>query len=529
MPKANTIVGAEFEVIRLLAKHCSTPLAEKLRTCASFEEYIVAIEEHSEFATGLSHEVQQNLLLLSYLKKWTGYASPQRDLLTRESWELAERQCFRTNERLSRIPVGSELDHFCDRVRARISKILGPIPDSLINEGRWSNGATYSTRRGTHYSLKVDSDKSVTSQAARHVPWFFQGIVGSKFGDFSIVGGNKCVQVPKTWKIDRTISAEPSANAFMQQAVGRHIRSRLHRFTRIRLDDQTQNQRAAFHALVDGLATLDLSMASDTLATSLVNVLLPADWFFFLDSLRSHKSRTLDGNWRVLNKFSSMGNAFTFELETLIFYCLCYECDADYEPLVYGDDIIVRDTAYDDVKACLSFFGFTVNGDKSFTAGSRFFESCGKCYYDLEDVTPVYQKECITDDLSIIRAHNRLYRWGMRSGQFKVVRKALAYLYSLASKTARKCRIPLCERDDGFISHPSLLRRDANGDFVCLVLHQKQLVRHSRVNDDACYLMKLHTAGLSNEDPKGYPARLVSSPRPSLRKARIWLSSCELV
>lgn len=474
---ANAVVGAEFEVIRLLAMHCETALAYALRECDSFESYIHACEAWEGFADRPHHLVAQDLLLTSYLKKWTGFAHPDRDRLTLESWEKAEQRCFRTNARLSRIVAGSEIDEFCTRVRERISKILGPVPSRLFEHGRWSNGATFSLRRGTHYSLKVCSDKSVTLSAARHVPWFFQGIVAADSNEFSLVEGNRCIQVPKTWKIDRMISAEPTANAFMQQAVGRHIRSRLKRLTRIDLTDQTINQRGAFHAMVDGLATLDLSMASDTMATSLVNILLPPDWFFFLDSLRSHKSRTTSGGWRYLNKFSSMGNAFTFELETLIFYCLSLEVDPGFEPLVYGDDIIVRDSAYDSVCRCLEFFGFSVNPDKSFTRGSRFFESCGKCYYDLEDVTPVYQKECISEDLSIFRAHNRLYRWGMRSGQFKVVRKALAYLKTLSSKRAQTCLIPFCERDDGFIAHPSLLKRDKNGDFKCSVLHQKQLLR----------------------------------------------------
>lgn len=527
--KANTNVGAEFEVIRLLALHCNSDLGLALRDCRDFMSYAAVCQAWEGFADRPSADVARDLLLLSYLRKWTGYAHPDRDSLTRDAWEDAERQCFRTNERLSRIQAGSKIDGFCERVRARIARILGPIPESLTRSGRWSNGATFSTRRGTHYSLKVCSDKSVTLPAAKHVPWFFTGLVAEDCNDFTVVEGNRCVQVPKTWKIDRMISAEPAANAFMQQAVGRHIRERLKRFTRVDLNDQTNNQRGAFHALVDGLATLDLSMASDTMATSLVNVLLPSDWFVFLDSLRSHKSRTVDGQWRYLDKFSSMGNAFTFELETLLFYSLCYEVDPDYEPLVYGDDIIVRDSAYEDVTQCLRFFGFTVNLDKSFTRGSRFFESCGKCYYDLEDVTPVYQKECISGDLAVIRAHNRLYRWGMRTGQFKVVRKALAYLKTLATPRARSCQIPLCERDDGFITHPSLLKRDRNGDFKCDVLYQPQLVRHSGVREDACYRMKLHTPGVLCEDPKGYPARLVSSPRPVKRRARIWLSSCELI
>lgn len=522
---ANTVVGAELEVIRLLALHCDTPLALTLRSCVDFQSYIKACDAWEGFADKPHYQVAQDLLLTSYLKKWTGYSSPDRDRLTKEGWESAEAQCFRTNARLSRIGTHHPVYDFCERVRARVGSILGAVPSDLFKSGRWSNGATFSLRRGTHYSLKVCSDKSVTLSGSRSVPWFFQGVLPADARDFNIVEGNKCVQVPKTWKIDRMISSEPTANAFMQQSVGKYIKSRLKRFTRVDLSDQTNNQKGAFHALVDGLATLDLSMASDTLASSLVNLLVPADWFVLLDSLRSHKSLTVDGNWRYLDKFSSMGNAFTFELETLIFYCLCYECDLDYEPMVYGDDIIVRGDAYDDVSKCLEFFGFTVNLDKSFTTGSRFFESCGKCYYDLEDVTPVYQKECVSDDLTIIRAHNRLYRWGMRSGQFKVVRKALAYLKTLCSKKSLRCQIPLCERDDGFIAHPSLLKRDRHGDFVCTVVLNIQLLKYSRIREDACYLMKLHTAGLMCEDPRGYPARLISSPRLSYRRARIWLSS----
>jgi hypothetical protein len=86
---------------------------------------------------------------------------------------------------------------------------------------------------------------------------------------------------------------------------------------------------------------------------------------------------------------------------------------------IYGDDIIVPTDAVDAVRSTLRLFGFKVNTNKSFWTG-KFRESCGKEYFDGEDVTivrlrrqlPSSQRE--TDQMvSLVAFRNNAYRHGL--------------------------------------------------------------------------------------------------------------------
>jgi hypothetical protein len=112
------------------------------------------------------------------------------------------------------------------------------------------------------------------------------------------------------------------------------------------------------------------------------------------------------GRWVRLEKFSSMGNGFTFELETAIFLCLILavrNLRAIREPLealvkpgadiwVYGDDIIIPTDWAADVVSALTYCGFETNGRKSFVTGS-FRESCGGDFFGGVDVRPYLLEE----------------------------------------------------------------------------------------------------------------------------------------
>ncbi|DAD49928.1 TPA_asm: RNA-directed RNA polymerase, partial [ssRNA phage ESO010] len=199
--------------------------------------------------------------------------------------------------------------------------------------------------------------------------------------------------VPKSAKIYRTISVEPSLNTVAQLGVGEYMAQRLRR-EGVDIRDQVPNQVLARQGSLDGsLATADLSSASDTIATELVASLLPLDWFFFLKGFRSSNVTMPDGSRVSLQKFSSMGNGFTFPLETLIFYALakaCQDITGIEGPLrVYGDDIVVPTGVFGLLSEVLTAVGFLLNKDKSFSTGP-FRESCGKDYFSGFDIRPVY-------------------------------------------------------------------------------------------------------------------------------------------
>ena len=194
------------------------------------------------------------------------------------------------------------------------------------------------------------------------------------------------------------------------------MRDRLRRFG-IDLSSQERNKNLArIGSLTKALATLDLSSASDMISIELVYHLLPIEWVFFLKYFRTPVVE-YQGNRHVLEKFSSMGNGFTFPLESLIFYALAISCVEEKELFdcvsVYGDDIIIPVKYYDTLVQVLTCCGFSVNKSKSFKNGP-FRESCGGDYYEGIDIRPVYLKDRLSG-FDAFRLHNFFSRNCSRS------------------------------------------------------------------------------------------------------------------
>jgi hypothetical protein len=280
--------------------------------------------------------------------------------------------------------------------------------------------------------------------------------------DLDLVPGNKVAFVPKTAVTHRTIAIEPLVNIYAQLGLGACLRRRLKRVG-CDLDDQSPNQRAALEgSITDSLATLDLSSASDTVAKEVVRFLLPDGWFRLLDMVRS-KSGSLDGKWFRYEKFSSMGNGSTFELETLIFLGLAHGCCRHLglctdQVLVYGDDIVIPVAAYDLLVEVLEFCGFSVNTKKSFSSGP-FRESCGKDYYNGVEVRPFFLKEIPDETQSLFRLANGIrmlaHRRNSHLGCDVRLRKPwLTVVRALPRPVAQFCRVPAHAGDsDGLKSN----------------------------------------------------------------------------
>lgn len=233
----------------------------------------------------------------------------------------------------------------------------------------------------------------------------------------SLVRGNKLDFVPKNNRTHRTIAKEPCVNMFLQLGVGEYLASRLSLFGNSKYD-QTRNQELARLGSVYGhMATIDLERASDSLSWNLVHKLLPADWFEYLDSIRSHYYLCpITNSYKEYNKFSTMGNGFTFELQTIIFYALALASsevslrdDRSYFS-TYGDDIIVPSCEAASVIEVLQFCGFSTNTEKTFITGP-FRESCGKHYYHGRDVTPFYIRKPIDSIVRLIWLLNSIRKW----------------------------------------------------------------------------------------------------------------------
>lgn len=234
-----------------------------------------------------------------------------------------------------------------------------------------------------------------------------------------VVPGNRITFVPKNYRTDRSIAIEPCMNLYLQLGVDGYIRRRLKRWG-VDLDDQTKNQRLAWDGSKnwtsdDPFVTLDLAAASDTISLELCRLLLPPQWYRYLIRLRSPSGICGD---EVISyeKISSMGNGYTFALESAIFASVCYAAekflkgrfDRD-EIAVYGDDIIVRQSSSLLVIQMLTRFGFSLNHEKSFIQGP-FRESCGADWLNGTSVRPVFLSNNPSTVMELWNDLNRLRR-----------------------------------------------------------------------------------------------------------------------
>jgi len=265
-----------------------------------------------------------------------------------------------------------------------------------------------------------------------------------------IVRGDKYFTVDKDARTRRSCGKQPSLNVTFQLPLGKVLRGRLRRGG-INLDEgqTTHKELARASSLTGHLATIDLSSASDCIAESAVRLLLPPDWFELLDRTRTHLTE-VDGRWVWLEKFSSMGNGFTFELETLVFLvAICGLSDTlvpGENVYVYGDDIIVPTEWAEAVLGALRWWGFSPNQEKTFISG-EFRESCGGDYFRGVDVRPYYWKENISEPARLISLANGIRRTFLKevvigTPQERQIRKTWFGVLDRIPSHVRACRGP---------------------------------------------------------------------------------------
>lgn len=266
----------------------------------------------------------------------------------------------------------------------------------------------YLYRRGTTYSPISDC-----AEKARV----------SDFGEYDVVEGNRLHFVPKRDDISRVICVEPALNMYFQMGFKHILESRLRKVYNIDLTTQPdKNRKMAQEGSVSGkYATIDLSSASDSVGLKMLREFFPKQWVDIMMLLRSPKCQLPDGRSIVTNMVSSMGNAFTFPLETIIFRAIL-SAAARVQGLpisrndlaVFGDDIICPEAITGKVLRLLKILGFSTNADKTFVEGP-FRESCGHDYFYGHDVRPVYIKSLSTQQDRYI-AINLLNAWTAKTG-----------------------------------------------------------------------------------------------------------------
>nr|APG77133.1 hypothetical protein [Beihai levi-like virus 15] len=380
------------------------------------------------------------------------------------------------------------------RARNKVAKILGPCPSlsDLADHAGFSGGATFSTPR-------IEGDPRFKySYECVQITYGFHPIATLLQSEepiwakrFELVPGNRITTVPKDADIDRPIACEPLYNMRYQKAVGKIIRRCL-KSVGINLNYQQKvNQDLAREGSITGkLATIDLSAASDSISLGICRLLLPRQWYLLLLALRSDKGVLPNGDTLVYNKMSSMGNGFTFELETLLFFSLAQASEeaASYEAnetarqcSVYGDDIIISSHSVDLLVRVLTYTGFTTNKDKSFWEGP-FRESCGKHYFNGTDVTPFFIRDMPTHYADLFVHLNNMRRWaGVFGFMPEEYQAGYDYLLNFIPAKWRQPRLPDGMGDGALLGRFDECHRNfnRNGTYVSHVWSK----RHLQIDD----------------------------------------------
>jgi len=291
--------------------------------------------------------------------------------------------------------------------RRRVHLFFEPLScisfGSILDRGRLGPGSNIGSGFSDSYSKLFSSKLTCTNTVLHQVykAWTKESdryasaedFRASIFGECSFVEGNRLSFVPKTRLISRTICTEPTLNMFFQLGLGALIEDRLKEVYNIDLSFQSMLNKMMAGSTSSGspkYATIDLESASDTISLRLIDEVMPASFAAWLHLFRSPKVRLPSGDYLTLSMVSSMGNGFTFPLQTAIFSCLVdsvyrcrnrrlvrnhsYRSGRDVKLThgnfgVFGDDIIILNDLFKDTCWLLTRCGFRVNSLKSFNEG----------------------------------------------------------------------------------------------------------------------------------------------------------------
>jgi len=425
-------------------------------------------------------EYSRSNAAFTFLKKnpyFEGATEEERVQVAKANWYSGEQRCRSTNERLAKyVPTfgypperdvpGVFLQGVCRNFRSMIGE--RPSDESIQLQARHGPGTTFASLvRDPTAADKFSEKPTITRNAIWHLanlvgtkwgqeialrytpPWSELGTTPANRGGYAdcvnVIRGDRFTTAAKDALKHRGIVIGPSINTYFQLGVGRCMRNRLRRNTGWDLDSCADIHReVAQQASLSGdYATIDLRNASDSLCKNLVKILahdpdppitpvkgerteyrrLSRDgWLSLLEDLRCTHTY-IDDRWIYLEKFSGMGNGYTFELETVAFAAIASEClklnghagVLGLDLFVFGDDIIVPTDAAGLVIAALEFCGFEVNKEKSFVAGP-FRESCGGDYFLGHPVRGPYFKRDLDAPDDVFQCHNLVRRYSATLG-----------------------------------------------------------------------------------------------------------------
>lgn len=285
---------------------------------------------------------------------------------------------------------------------------------------------------------------------------------------------SRLIDVPKSYLKPRLIAAEPSEHQWCQQNLLDYFCSRIEgswisKF--ICFTDQTRNQDLALRGSLDGsLTTLDLSSASDRVSCLAVGNLFRGN-YSLLRGLQATRTRWIQytqvnqkPELLELKKFSTMGSACTFPVQSIMFLCVALAAvlttrgrkvtlknivALSEEVAVFGDDLVIPTDCRELVFAALEVLDFKINADKTYYCG-KFRESCGVDAFAGVRITPAYWKGANTGTpealASTVEVSNNFYK------------KFMLYTSAKVASTIRKVEIPIVSMASGVLGLRSFVR-----------------------------------------------------------------------
>lgn len=353
-----------------------------------------------------------------FLKVNQHMAQVNHNLLTSIPWHLSRLQ--------SKHPLMWKV-HM--RARALIREVMTPFDeDEWFTECRNSSGSTLGvpykdTSNEAKFSFPMTSTESCKLYFDRYR--MFNPQLNRAISTWNshnptseaveIVAGSRATTVDKTTEKRRFICVEPTVNMFLQQGLMHMMYKRMKLFgLNVESLPDTNRQSAFESSITQKNATIDWSSASDSISPILLKWLLPQRWYSVVYQTRSPET-FLKGTGVNLEMISSMGNAVTFPLETLVFWAYAHAThhtltesgstmfkEFEHRPTeitVFGDDCIVPTWMADEYISVMQKVGCTVNQEKTCTTG-RFRESCGGDYLAGFNVRPFYLKAPPSNRLS---------------------------------------------------------------------------------------------------------------------------------
>lgn len=394
-----------------------------------------------------------------------------------QSFLKAERRNGRVNRRHDLLDIDPSRDKFREegkRMMKWIRSVIGLEPNyrAIFRKCDFGQGASVGVHGDdTHVLRKLSSDRwTVTPGAIHHgfaalvnnhhylaelLPRREDGMLcydlvkafDAYIARIDVIEYNKISFVNKTAETHRVIALESIIGGLVQKGIDNEMRHMLHRVG-LDLTDQTLNQRLACEGSVDdsedGFVTIDLKDASNSVCLSPIRRYFPRGWYDLLVRTRSTHFQ-LDGAVKRYNMLSSMGNGFSFPVETLLFAAACRACGCGVpgqDFAVYGDDIVIRKRYATSVVGLLKHLGFKLNVGKTFLDGP-FRESCGTDWFNGQDVRPFTLDFALDSVQNIFKFMNLSQRNERTKSFFQPVRGDVMSLLSVGYRFIRPFNGPV--------------------------------------------------------------------------------------